>query len=167
MATTGAPPVSFAPPVTFGRDPNTLIGAYGRLPNDRPHVFRFVGAYDVTRLGILLAATLQYASGKPWAHTADIALTIPGQDAVRILLESRGTRRLSSQTMLDLRVARSFALGRAGRIELRADLLNLLNDTAEEGIASDRFDAGTALGAGNVFLDPRRAMLSVKLSLGR
>jgi hypothetical protein len=166
VATTGAPPVSFAPPVTFGRDPNTLIGAYGRLPNDRPHLFRFVAAYDVPKMGILIAANLQHASGKPWAHTADITLA-PGQDNLRILLEPRGTRRLSSQTVLDLRVAKSFALGRAGRIELRADLLNLLNDTAEEGIESDRWDAGAALGLGNVFLDPRRAMLSVKMSLGR
>ena len=56
---------------------------------------------------------------------------------------------------------------RAGRVDLRADLLNLLNETAEESIASDRWDLGEALGKGNVFVDPRRVMLSVKISLGK
>ena len=169
VATTGAPPVSFAAPVTFGRDPNHLTNAYGRLPNDRPHLFRLMGTVDVPKVGIMVAASLQYSSGKPWAHTADLKLTVPGQDAVRVLLESRGSRRLSSQTMLDLRVSRPFALAGWGRVELRADVLNLLNDTAEEGIASDRRDnlQLTNGPTGTVFVDPRRVMLSVKINLGR
>ena len=38
VATVGSPPGLVAPPVTFGRDPNDLTNADGRLPNDRPHM---------------------------------------------------------------------------------------------------------------------------------
>ena len=163
VATTGAPPVSFAPPVTFGRDRNTLTNAGGRLPNDRPHLLRLMGAYEVPRVRMTLAANLQYSSGKPWAVTADI-IPSPAQGTVRVLLEPRGSRRLSSQTVLDLRVAKTLTFASVGRIELRLDALNLLNDSAEESIASDRYDSPVL---GNVFLDPRRVMLSVKMNLGK
>ena len=166
VATVGAPPVSFSPPVTFGRDPNSLTNADGRLPNDRPHLVTFTGSADVPKVGISVAANFQYASGKPWAETADLNLVASGQGTVRVLLEPRGTRRLSSQQLLDVRIAKPFALGRNSQVELRADVLNILNDTAEESIASDRFDS-TSLGEGNVFLDPRRVLLSVKVSFGR
>ena len=55
------------------------------------------------------------------------------------MLETRGSRRLSSQALLDLRVSRPFTIGGPGpgRVELFFDVLNLLNDTAEEAIASD------------------------------
>ena len=32
-----------APSMPFGRDPNDLTNAHGRLPNDRPHMFRVMG----------------------------------------------------------------------------------------------------------------------------
>ena len=165
VATVGAPPVSFSAPVTFGRDPNSLTNAGGRLPNDRPHLFKALGAFDVPKVGTMVAANLQYSSGKPWARTTDLTLST-GQRNVRILLEPRGTKRLSSQTVLDLRVSKAFTVGGVGRVELRADVLNALNDTAEESIQSDRFDSPN-FKVGNVFLDPRRVMLSVKVNLGR
>ena len=70
VATVGSPPASFAPGVTFGQDPNDLINARGRLPNDRPHMLRLMTSVDVPRTGFMVAANLQYLSGKPWAKTA-------------------------------------------------------------------------------------------------
>ena len=68
--------------------------------------------------------------------------------------------------MLDFRVSRAFRLGGTGRVELRLDVLNALNDTAEESIRSDVY-SDPAVGLANIFIDPRRAMVSVRLSLGR
>ena len=116
------------PNLPFGRDPNDLTNARGRLPNDRPHMLRAMGTVDVPRTGLVVAANLQYFSGKPWAATAQIALP---QGDQRILLEPRGSRRLSSQSLLDLRVSRTIPFGGVGRIELLVDVLNALNDTAE------------------------------------
>ena len=132
----GAPPGAFSTgPITFGRDPNDLTNASGRLPNDRPHMFRAMGSVDVRGTGFVLAANLQMSSGKPWAATAQVAL--PQNPDQRILIEPRGTRRLSSQSLLDVRLSRAIAVGGMGHVELLVDVLNALNDTAEEGLATD------------------------------
>jgi hypothetical protein len=117
----------------------------------------------VPRTGLVVAANMQYFTGKPWAATA--LVTLPQGDQ-RIQLEPRGSRRLSSQSLLDLRVSRSIAFRSLGRAELMVDVLNLLNETAEESLATDNLFA-TNFGQPTVFVDPRRAMLSVRLNLGR
>lgn len=165
ISTVGAPPVAFAPPVTFGRDPNDLTNATGRLPNDRPHMFRVMGNVEVPRTGIVLGANLQAFSGKPWAATAIVPL--PQNPLQRVLLEPRGSRRLSSQALLDVRVSKMLTMVRFGRIDLRLDLLNMLDDTAEEGLATDNVFSPQNFAQPNLFVDPRRVMISVRFDLGR
>src|SRR6266545_7185987 len=117
--------ISGAPYLTFGQDPNSLTNARGRLPNDRPHMLRGMGSVDIPRTGFVVAANAQYFTGKPWAAAAQVALP---QGDQRIQLEPRGTRRLSSQTLVDVRVSRPLHLGRSNRVELLVDVLNVLND---------------------------------------
>jgi hypothetical protein len=168
-ATAAAPQVStVAPPpapsgVTFGQDPNDLTNARGRLPNDRPHVFRVAGTLNVPRTGIVVAANLQHFTGKPWAASAQVLLP---QGDRRILLEPRGSRRLSSQSLLDLRVSRTIRSGTRLRAELMLDVLNALNDTAEEALSTDDFYSQN-FGKASIFMDPRRVMLSVRLNVGQ
>ena len=165
VSTVGAPPGAFSTgPITFGRDPNDLTNARGRLPNDRPHMFRVMGSADVPHTGLVFAANLQISSGKPWAATTVVSL--PQNAQQRILIEPRGSRRLPSQSILDLRLSRAFAAGRLGHIELLLDVLNALNDTAEEGLATDNLFS-PSFAQPTVFLDPRRAMLGARLNLGR
>jgi hypothetical protein len=149
--------------LTFGQDPNDLTNATGRLPNDRPHVFRATTVVHVPRTRLLVSANLQTFSGKPWAASAQVALP---QGTRRVLLEPLGTHRLPSQALLDLRVSQTFSRRSVGRIELMLDVLNLLNDTAEEALISDNVLAAT-FGRPRAFIDPRRAMLGVRLNLGR
>jgi Carboxypeptidase regulatory-like domain len=155
--------VAGATQLTFGQDPNSLINARGRLPNDRPHMFRVMGSVDVPRTGLVVAANLQYFTGKPYAASAQ--LTLP-QGSQRVLLEPPGSRRLSSQSLLDVRVSKTMAFGGVGRVEVMVDVLNALNDTAEEGLATDNLFSPN-FGAATVFMDPRRAMIGVRLNLGR
>ena len=124
---------------------------------------RVMTSVDVPRTGFVVAANLQYLSGKPWGKTA---LVNPIEATRPVLIEPRGTRRLSSQTLLDLRVSRAFRFPDLGRVELCLDVLNALNDTAEESIRTDVYDAAT-VGQANIFIDPRRAMISIRLNLGR
>jgi hypothetical protein len=149
--------------LTFGQDPNDLTNTIGRLPNDRPHVFRATSMVHLPWQGVLVSANLQYFSGRPWAATTQ--LTLP-QGSQRILLEPRGSRRLSSQSLLDFRISKAVRLGSAGRVDLLFDVLNLLNDTAEEALASDNRSAAN-FGQGTVFMDPRRVMLGARVNLGR
>jgi hypothetical protein len=165
----GAQVSTIAPPpapggLTFGRDPNDLTNAFGRLANDRPHALRAMGAVEIPRTGVTIAANLGYFSGKPWAATALVQLAQNNQQ--RILIEPRGSRRLSSQSLLDLRVSKTITVGGFGHVELGLDVLNLLNDTSEEAIATDVLSASN-FGQPTAFVDPRRAMLSVRLNLGR
>jgi hypothetical protein len=156
--------------LTFGQDPNDTTNGKGRLANDRPHVFRATSVVHLPWKGVLVAANLQYFSGRPWAATAQVSLPQSGRQ--RVLIEPRGSRRLSSQSLLDLRIAKTLRVGSAGTVDLRLDVLNLLNDTAEETLQSDvLFDAANVrnktFGQPATFMDPRRAMLSVRLNLGR
>ncbi len=110
VATVGSPPAAFASPVTFGRDPNDLTNALGRLPNDRPHMARMMISADVPRTGFVLAANLQYSdrqavggdrarqpsAGRPAAHparTARIASASVADPARHPHLESVPARR--------------------------------------------------------------------------
>ena len=147
----------------FGRDPNDLQNARGRLANDRPHMFRVMGSVDVPHTGFTVAANVQHFSGKPWAASTRVSLP---QGDRRILLEPPGSRRLSSQSLLDLRVSRTLRFSAVGRVELLMDVLNLLNDTAEEGLVTDnRF--GSTFGEPNLWVSPRRLILGARLNLGR
>jgi hypothetical protein len=156
----------------FGRDPNDLTNAEGRLPNDRPHMFRLMGSADVPHTGMVVAASFQAYSGKPWSATAQVLLP---QGDTRIQLEPRGTQRLSTQSLLDLRLSRPISLGATGRSELFIDILNVLNDTAEEGLANDTLftcadqtcKENLDLPSPVAFVDPRRVMFGVRLNLGR
>jgi hypothetical protein len=126
-------------------------------------VVRLTGAFHVPRIGVLVSANFQHFSGKPWAAAAQVLLA---QGDTRILLEPRGSRRLPAQSMLDLRVSKTLQLGGAGRVELLVDVLNLLDDTAEEALVSDVLSSAT-FGRPRSFVDPRRAMIGVRLHLGR
>jgi hypothetical protein len=134
------------------------------MPNDRPHILRAMGKVDVPRTGLSISTNFQYFSGKPWAATALVPLGAQGDR--RILLEPRGTRRLSSQSPLDLRLSKTIITRESARIEVLVDVLNVLNDMAEEELASDNFFS-QPFGRPNIFMDPRRAMVGVKLFLGQ
>ena len=163
----GAQVSTIAPSVIFGRDPNDLTNAHGRLPGDRPHAFRAMGSVEVPRTGMVIAASMQYFSGKPWAAAALVGLPQTNNQATqRVQLEPRGSRRLSSQALLDMRVSKTFSFGGSRRIELLVDVLNVLNDTAEEGLVSENLFSSN-FGLPNTFVDPRRAMVGLRVNLGR
>lgn len=147
----------------FGRDPNSLTNARGRLPNDRPHMLRGAASWQMPRIGLQVAGNFEYLTGKPWAASAQISLP---QGDQRVLLESRGARRLSPQTLLDVRVSKMIDVGDLGRVELLLDILNALNRTTEEGLATDNFYSPN-FGLPTVYVDPRRVMLGARLNLGR
>jgi len=70
--------------------------------------------------------------------------------------------------MFDFSIQKNIPLGGDGRrrLQLRMDLLNALNDTAEEGLATDNLFSAN-FGQPTIFVDPRRAMVSVRVNLGR
>jgi outer membrane receptor protein involved in Fe transport len=151
---------TFGNATTFGRDPNSLTNATGPLPNDRTHVVRLMGSVEIPGTHLVVATNAQYLTGLPWAATTQIALP---QGLTRVLLETPGTKRLTSQTLVDLRLSRAIDLPGKARIELLLDVLNAFNSTAEERLADDNLFSQN-FAHPSVFVDPRRAMLGVRLS---
>jgi hypothetical protein len=132
-------------------------------------MLRAMGSVDIPGTGFAIAGTVGYFSGKPWAAAAQVSL--PQNTLQRVLIEPRGTRRLSSQALVDLRLSRPITLGRLGRVDLLFDVLNLLNDTSEEGLVTDVLTTETVkanpdFGKANAFVDPRRVMLGIKMKIG-
>jgi hypothetical protein len=147
----------------FGRDPNDLINATGRLLNDRPHMFTLQASYEEPRTGIMFGVNTRILSGKPWAAQAVVGNDVLPQGTKNIYIEPLGSERLSTQNLTDLRVSKAFRWERQRKIELILDVLNLTQSTAEQSIVSRNYLAPT-LGAPNAWVDPRRAMLGVKFS---
>ena len=164
VATVGSPPGMFASPVTFGRDPNDLTNADGRLPNDRPHIFRVMTAVDVPGTGFVVAANLQHYSGKPWAATAQ---QINPQDPLRRVLLRAARHRTAAvadaSRLPSLQGVRPWPR-RTGRAS--SGRSQSAERTDGESVETDVF-FDPAFGRANIFMDPRRAMVSVKLNLGR
>jgi hypothetical protein len=146
--------------IPFGRDPNDYTNATGPLNNDRTHMFRVQGAVEIPRVGVLVGANFQYLTGQPFAANANVRLP---QGTRQIFIEPRGTRRLSSQALLDLRVSKVFRFGKEGKLEVLADILNVLNDTAEVLLVSNNFYSPN-FEEPDFFVNPLRAMLGVKFS---
>ena len=82
------------------------------------------------------------------------------------MLEPRGSRRLSSQSLLDLRVSRTIFSCDFVRVELLVDVFNVLNDVAEEELATDNLYSPN-FGLPTLFTDPRRDRVGVRLHWGR
>ena len=61
QSSTVAPVAPFVP--NFGRDPNDLTNARGRLPNDRPHMFKVMGSVDVPKLAWCLRPICSASAG--------------------------------------------------------------------------------------------------------
>lgn len=143
----------------FGQDPNDYLYSGGNLNNDRTHMLKTQASFEIPRVGILVAANFQYVSGQPWGAAGFVSLP-QGSRLVRI--ETQGTRRLSSQTLLDLRLSKIIRFRQEGRVEILADLFNLANDTAETRLVSSNFYSPN-FGEPNEFVLPLRVMLGMKL----
>lgn len=143
-----------------GKDPNDDINARGTVLNDRTHMMRVQANGVLPRIDVGLAANFQYLTGFPWGPRFDVQLP---QGDFGISYESPDSRRLESQTLLDLRVSKVFRYGTHGRIEILADIFNVLNESAAEGLATQTF-ARPLFGVGDVFVLPRRVMLGVKVA---
>ena len=121
-------------------------------------MFRAQGWGEIPKISVLVGVNYQYFTGKPWAGHAPVILPQGGK---RIDVEPRGSRRLSSQSLLDLRLSRILRFNQETRLELILDVLNLLNDDAEESVATENvFSPNFAEGV--LFVPPRRAMIGVK-----
>lgn len=147
---------------TFGQNPNDFVNAEGLLAGDRPHTFK---AQLVSALpaGFLVSANYVYQTGRAWARLGRVpGLGFPADPIVQ-LETLDGERRLPSQSLLDLRLQKSFALGRTLRLAAFGDVFNLFNEDSPENLLS-RIATSANFGVPAGFLPPRRLMLGGRLA---
>ena len=149
---------------SLARDPNQFINATGHLLNDRTHTFRVTGAVILPG-EVLLGFNTAFFNGKPWGTVNRVGADILPQGGHNIYLTPPGSSRLENQTIVDLRLSRAFYFGADGsaKIEPFADVLNALNSTATEALASQQFGS-SVFGSGDRWIDPRRAFVGLKLA---
>jgi hypothetical protein len=113
-------------------NPNSLINAYGRIRYDRPLNIKILGSY-ILPYDIVISAYFNFRSGTPWARTLARVYFPPGFGAqtsyVGVAAEPNGTQRNSPETMLDMRVEKSFGFENLGKLSLYLDIFNLGGST--------------------------------------
>ncbi|HJR58456.1 MAG TPA: TonB-dependent receptor [Vicinamibacterales bacterium] len=117
--------------------------------------YRLLGRYELPyRVG--LAANLRVQSGWPWARRISAAL--PNLGTVFFFVEPIENNRSDTVTIVDLRVDKTFGLGRY-RFTVIGDVFNALNSNA---VTNFNMLNGTQFNRIIAPLDPRTAMLGVR-----
>jgi hypothetical protein len=103
-------------------DPNAEINA---SRNYWEYSARASGSY-MFGWGIQVSSNYELRSGDPWARTFEFT---GGKNVLSVLanVEPVGTRRLPNINLLDVRFQKNLGLGASRRLELRANVFNLLN----------------------------------------
>lgn len=148
---------------TFGRElagPNDFVNTDGLLVGDRPVVSKLQLSYRMP-FGILVAANLQYQSGRFYSRQIRVAgLGFPAAPTINMEANT-GDRRVPATKMIDFRAQKEVRLTASSNIGLFLDLLNLTNSDQNEGVASALGTAAT-FGSPTRFVPPRRAMFGMK-----
>jgi hypothetical protein len=146
----------------FGQNPNDFVNAGGKLIGNRPHTFRTQLVVELPH-GFLVGANYLYQSGRAYAQRGRVD-DLGYATAVEVNLDSRdGSRRVPSQSLLDLRLQKSFKLGEKFEFQLFGDALNLTNADTNEGILTQFVDSDT-YAVPSDFVIPRRFMVGAKLT---
>jgi hypothetical protein len=180
----------FNPFARFSQTPTLgLINADGRLTNDRPHEIKAYLGFDIPKVDISVNAAYRMLSGRTYTPfqrfgSSSINFSVTGyyfgsSAGRQPLLEPRGSRRLPTENVVDLRLEKVFKVGgRNDRLAVYADFLNLANSgtvigrlsrvpttslslppPAEPGSAAD-----VPFEAPSLVRDPRQAILGARWS---
>lgn len=170
--------------------PSLLANGYGRLPNDRPHQFKFNGTY-VTPFKLVFSGNFYIQSGTPFSKLTshpvygdnegfadprgtsivpNVGLTIPNGNAG--ISSAVGGNRTPTTFNLDMGVYLPIAFGEKRELRFTADVFNLTNaqraitlsQTSENtsGIAGVANVPNPFFGSGTVFQYPTTLRLGAK-----
>jgi hypothetical protein len=133
--------------VTFGRNegsirsteddlnnPNLLINHIGAVGFDAPYQSKIAGHYPLP-WDVDVSGAVQITSGLPLQRIYTVTrAVVPGLTQVTqaVDLLPAGEERLPSRALIDVRLGKTFAFG-SSRVQLMADIYNLLNSNATIG----------------------------------
>jgi len=115
------------------QNPNSQINAYGNLPYDPTHNLQIYGTV-VLPLDFNLSPRLTYVSGAAWTRSVRVPVV---SGAPTVMIEPRGSQRLTSRIDFDIRLEKVFRFSDKIRLGLIGDVFNALNRGAERYIYTD------------------------------
>ena len=146
----------------FGRNPNDFVNSGGRLRGDIPIQFKTQLVYMLPK-GFLVSGNISFRDGANRVRIVRPPRELDLGQRTAILGQERGTfGRLPSQTLVDVRLEKTFSLPNEVEIAVSADIFNLLNEDSYDGVRSDN-PFSTNFGAPAAFVLPRRVMLGGKI----
>jgi carboxypeptidase family protein/TonB-dependent receptor-like protein len=114
-----------------------LTNSDGVLTNDRPHEVKAFLGYEIPKVDISVNAMFRSISGPVYTpfqrfSSSTLNYSLSGyyfgfSSGRQPSLEPRGSRRLPTETVLDLRLEKVFNVGGSNRIAVFGDVLNLTN----------------------------------------
>ncbi|MDH4217987.1 MAG: TonB-dependent receptor [Candidatus Aminicenantes bacterium] len=139
-------------------DKNSLINRYGVAGYfDREYQFKMSGTY-IFPYGIMITAYFSHEQGRAFNRTVRVPLD---QGRQTVAAEEPGSQRYPDQTFLDLRVEKEFRLWKTTRLKLLIDVWNLLNNDANQRVASTNAASDAYLAPTSYDL-PRRAQIGIR-----
>jgi hypothetical protein len=147
----------------FGQNPNSYVNVDGRLKSDVEWQFKVQAVYKFPA-GFLASANFTNRSGAHLVRRTRALRSITHvPENTPILLQPRGENgRLSSLTILDMRLQKDFKLGGDAGISFFADAFNLFNSDTTEGVVTSLVESSAYLFPLSP-VNPRRFMLGAKL----
>jgi hypothetical protein len=142
---------------SFGRDPNDLIDAYGRLPADSAHIVKVTSTYEAP-WGIHAAMRLRFEQGRPYGRTINVTGLSQGRRVV--LAEERGLYHLDNLYDVGIRIDKDFVFDESKRLRLSLDIFNLLNSSAATTVLNNSSQG--SFGVPTAIVYPRQAMVGVR-----
>ena len=137
-------------------DPNSLIGADGRMFWDRTMVLKAYGSYTFDG-GVHIGGVLRSWSGEPLPRIVPIALN---QGIIDVYAERRGALRNDTLTTADVRVSKTFDLARGRTVGLYLDVFNLTN----AGTVTTTFDRFPLFGTPAAVVPPLIARIGARFA---
>jgi hypothetical protein len=168
---------------TYGADSlwetptNMLVNSYGKPLYDRPHELKLFATWQIPRIEVGLNGYYRYLSGTtyaPYQRFTARDINYPVSAGRQPYLEPRGSRRLDSQSLLDLRIEKIFRIGSGtDRLSVYGDIQNVFNAGTAITV-NDRYPTLSVIsegesvpiqfGAPTEISDPRRLILGARWS---
>jgi hypothetical protein len=159
----------------FETPTNALVNSFGRPVYDRPHEIKVYGTWQIPKIEVGLSGYYRYLSGINWTpfqRFSSRQITYPLSSGRSPWLEPFGSRRLDSESYLDLRVEKIFKVGTGtDRIAVYADVQNVFNASTITGVngrypevSIAGYDQAVAMGDPTSIAQPRRMLLGARWS---
>jgi len=157
----GAQSFSGLGPRSFGRDPNDLTNAYGRLPSDSTHNFKLSATYAAPK-GFHIGVRYSYESGRPYSRVINVTGLRQGVRPVQA--EPRASYFLPALNEFQVRIDKDFMLGDGGqKLRLSLDIFNVFNVDTYTSVRNNSSETGDAdFGQSLAVVVPRRAMVGIR-----